>query len=67
MNKDAYYYDDGRKVAIGKKSGEIFILCTPVEVSVRRASKSDSQIDFSYIKRLDKNNKDKEDKKSKRR
>ena len=56
MMKDNFYYDEGRKVALGKKSGEKFILGTPVKVSVRKASKSESQIDFDYIKRLDKSN-----------
>ena len=67
MNSDAYYYDEGRKVALGRRSGELFTLGTPVEIIVRRASKSESQIDFGYIKRLDKNNKDKDSKKKSQR
>lgn len=63
MNSDAFYYDEGRKVALGKKSGEKFVLGTPVRVSVKRASKSESQIDFEYIRRLDKGNGSKKDNK----
>ena len=54
INTDAFVYDDNRKVAVGRRSGEIFTLGTPLEVSVRRASKSESQIDFALIRRLDK-------------
>ena len=53
INKDQFTYDDNRKVAIGKRTGEVFTLGTPLEVSVRRASKADSQIDFALIRRLD--------------
>ena len=68
MSGDAYYYDEGRKVALGKRSGELFTLGTPVEIMVKRASKSESQIDFGYLRRLDKNNSNKADgKKSQRR
>lgn len=67
MSSDAFYYDEGRKVALGKKSGEKFILGTPVAINVRKASKSESQIDFGYIKRLDKTNGNKESNSSKRR
>ena len=59
MSSDAFYYDESRKVALGKRGGEKFVLGTPVKVSVRKASKSESQIDFDYIKRLDKNNEQK--------
>jgi ribonuclease R len=54
INTDSFTYDDNRKVAVGKRSGEIFTLGTPLQVSVKRASKSESQIDFSLIRRLDK-------------
>ena len=56
MNTDSFYYDDGRKVAVGKRTGETFTLGTPVQVTVRKASKSEAQIDFTYIRRLDKHN-----------
>ena len=54
INYDSFTYDEHRKVAVGKRSGEIFTLGTPLQVSVKRASKSESQIDFDLIKRLDK-------------
>ena len=54
INTDSFVYDDNRKVAVGRRSGEIFTLGTPLEVSVKRASKSESQIDFALIRRLDK-------------
>lgn len=53
LNFDKFDYDDKRKMAIGRRSKEEFILGTPLEVSVKRASKDDSQIDFEYIRRLD--------------
>jgi len=56
INHDAFTYDDSRKMAIGKRSGETFIIGTPLMVNVKKASKADSQIDFGYIKRLDKSN-----------
>jgi hypothetical protein len=62
---DAFTYDDNRKVAIGKRTGEVFTLGTPLEVSVRRASKADSQIDFALIRRLDKNKSGSDDRKKK--
>ena len=65
INSDQFTYDDNRKVAIGKRSGEIFTLGTPLEVSVRRASKADSQIDFSLIRRLDKPKSASDDRKKK--
>ena len=54
INTDAFTYDDNRKVAVGRRTGEVYTLGTPLEVSVKRASKSESQIDFSLIRRLDK-------------
>ena len=38
----------------GRRTGEIFTLGTPLEVSCKRASKSESQIDFALVRRLDK-------------
>ena len=67
MSSDNFYFDEGRKVALGKRSGEKFVLGTPVVINVKKASKSESQIDFSYIKRLDKNNGNKESNTKKRR
>ena len=54
INTDAFTYDDNRKVAVGRRTGEIFTLGTPLEVSCKRASKSESQIDFALVRRLDK-------------
>jgi ribonuclease R len=67
INSDVYAYDDKRKMAVGRRSGEVFTIGTPLKISVRRASKDDSQIDFAYIKRLDKKDSKDDRKKSKRR
>ena len=56
LTGDSFYYDEGRKMALGKKSGEKFILGDPLKISVKKASKSERQIDFQLIKRLNKNN-----------
>lgn len=50
--EDFYTYDDKKKIVRGRKKGKSFTLGTQVKVSVKRASKDDSQIDFSYIQRL---------------
>jgi ribonuclease R len=67
INSDQFTYDDNRKVAIGKRTGEVFTLGTPLEVSVRRASKSESQIDFALIRRLDQGKSASDDRKKKTR
>lgn len=54
MKDDKFEYYDKYKMVKGKKTGESFIIGTPLKVIVKRANKDDSQIDFEYIKRLDK-------------
>ena len=63
--KDSYYYDEGRRSFISKRSGDCLSFGTTVEVKVRKASKSESKIDFDYLKRLH-NNAVKDDKKDKK-
>lgn len=67
INSDLFGYDEKRKMAVGKRSGERFTIGTPVEVSVSRASKADSQIDFAYIRRLDNGKTIKDDRKKNQR
>ena len=54
MSGDQFAYNLKTKTAVGKKTGETYIIGTPLQVCVKKASKADSQIDFALIKRLDK-------------
>lgn len=52
-NNDSYNYDENKKMVVGKRSGDKFVLGTPVKIKVKKATK-DGQIDFSYVQKLDK-------------
>lgn len=65
IKEDIYVYNDRNKTVKGNRTGESFIIGTPLKVVVKRASKDDSQIDFEYIKRLDKKKEAKVDDKNK--
>ena len=67
LTNDTYTYDDSRKMAIGKRSGDKFTIGTSLKVNVKKASKSDSQIDFGLIKKLENKVMKKNDNKAKRR
>ena len=66
MNGDQFTYNLKTKTAVGKKTGETFIIGTPLQVCVKKASKNDCQIDFALIRRLDKERKNSNNEKGKK-
>lgn len=47
LKDDAYVYDKGRMLALGKKTGNMFKLGQEFKIKVIKASKSESVVDFA--------------------